>query len=115
MFRKLENYQNELLWIKCLEDGLEVFMNLYNRYKLPDILEAAKKQKALIGKEKKSLRVVTQTIKKIDDPLLIDVLTMRYIDGLTLEQTSEALFFSYTHTSRLVRKAKRQLTEITNN
>lgn len=110
--KKIENYQSELLWIKCLKDRLEEILRIYDRYKYPHILETAKRQKALIAQEEASLNAIRDGIKKLDDPLLIDILTMRYLQGKTGEETSEALFFSYCHTSRLTRKARRELSVI---
>lgn len=110
--KRIENYQKELLWIKCLEEGLEEISRIYDRYKYPHILEAAKKQKALIAQEEASLNVIREGIKKLDDPILIDVLTMRYLEDRTVEETAEALFFSYCHTSRLIRKARKELDKI---
>ena len=110
--KKIENYQSELLWIKCLKDGLEEILRIYDRYKYPHILEAAKKQKALIAQEEASLKAIRDGIKKLDDPLLIDILTMRYLQNKKVEETAETLFFSYCHTSRLTRKARRALSVI---
>ena len=110
--KKIENYQSELLWIKCLKDRLEEISRIYDRYKYPHILETAKKQKALIAQEEASLKAIREGIKKLDDPLLIDVLTMRYLKGKTGEKTAETLFFSYCHISRLTRKARKELSDI---
>ena len=110
--KKIEDYEKELLWIKCLEEGLEEILRIYDRYKYPHILETAKKQKALIAQEEASLNAIREGVKKLDDPLLIDILTMRYIQGKTGEETSEALFFSYCHTSRLTRKARKELNKV---
>lgn len=110
--KKIEDYEKELLWIKCLEEGLEEILRIYNRYKYPHILETAKKQKVLITQEEASLNAIREGVKKLDDPLLIDILTMRYLQGKTGEETAEALFFSYCHISRLTRKARKELNKV---
>ena len=110
--KKIENYQSELLWIKCLKDRLEEILNIYDRYKYPHILETAKKQKNLIAQEEASLNAIREGVKKLDDPLLVDILTMRYLQCKPGEETAEALFFSYCHISRLTRKARKELNKI---
>ena len=110
--KKIVNYHSQLLWIESLKDRLEEILRIYDRYKYPHILEAAKKQKALIAQEEASLSAIREGVKKLDDPLLIYILTMRYLQGKTGEETSETLFFSYCHISRLTRKARKELSKI---
>ena len=110
--KQVENYQSELLWIESLKDGLEETLRVYDRYKYPHILETANSLKYLIAQEEASLKAIRDGIKKLDDPLLIDILTMRYLQNKKVEETAETLFFSYCHISRLTRKARKELNKI---
>ena len=51
-------------------------------------------------------------ITKIEDDRYRNILTMRYIKGLTVEVVAEELFYTVSHTYRLTNQAVKELAEL---
>ena len=51
-------------------------------------------------------------ITKIEDDRYRDILTMRYIEGLTVEVVAEELFYSVEHVYRLTNQAVKELAKL---